>query len=72
MRTLGSEVVCDLYQIQYFVQVGQNVVKIDFRENHLANPLMLFLKTLGIVLRYLILPVPVPFLCWIFFDHPSE
>ena len=38
---------------------------------HLANPLIWFLKTLGIVLRYLILPVPVPFLCWTFKDHPS-
>ena len=25
----------------------------------------------GIVFIYLILPVPVPFLCWTFCDHPS-
>jgi len=40
--------------------------------NHLASPLIWFLKTLGIVLRYLILPVPVPFLCWVLSDHPSS
>jgi hypothetical protein len=40
--------------------------------NHLANPLIWFLYTLGIVLRYLILPVPVPFLCCTFLDHPSK
>ena len=34
-------------------------------------PLRLFLKILGIVLVYLCLPVPGPFLCWTFNDHPS-
>jgi len=30
------------------------------------------LKILGIVLVYLCLPVPGPFLCWTLSDHPSE
>ena len=34
-------------------------------------PLRLFLKILGIVFVYLCLPVPGPFLCWTFSDHPS-
>lgn len=29
------------------------------------------MKTLGIVFVYLCLPVPGPFLCWTFNDHPS-
>lgn len=59
-------------------ETGWVVSKVDKKEetkisiiSHLANPLIWFLYTLGIVLRYLILPVPVPFLCWIFLDHPS-
>ena len=39
--------------------------------DHFANPLILFLKTREIVFIYFILPVPVPFLCWTFCDHPS-
>lgn len=34
-------------------------------------PLSWFLKTLGMVLVYLCLPVPGPFLCWTLSDHPS-
>ena len=30
------------------------------------------MKILGIVLVYLCLPVPGPFLCWTLSDHPSE
>ena len=35
-------------------------------KDHFARPLILFLKMRGMVLRYLILPVPVPLRCWIF------
>jgi hypothetical protein len=33
---------------------------------------MLFLNILGIVFKYLILPVPTPFLCCTFSDHESK
>jgi hypothetical protein len=50
---------------------GLNKVIYNHDNIHLAMPLMLFLKILGIVFKYLILPVPGPFLCWTFNDHLS-